>query len=71
MLSGFTIPDLYKKQSDAATKKVKETASMTIPGNAFSNLLLNPDLPPEAYEQVIKLYGLDKPLSERVILYIG
>ena len=42
-----------------------------IPGNAFQNLLLNPDLPPEAYEQVIKLYGLDKPLSERVILYIG
>ena len=43
----------------------------SIPGNAFQNLLLNPDLPPEAYEQVIKLYGLDKPLSERVILYIG
>ena len=33
-----------------------------IPGNAFQNLLLNPQLPPEAYEQVIKLYGLDKPL---------
>ena len=43
----------------------------SIPGNAFQNLLLNPELPPEAYEQVIKLYGLDKPLSERVILYIG
>lgn len=43
----------------------------SIPGNAFQNLLLNPDLPPEAYEQVIKLYGLDKPLTERVILYIG
>ena len=43
----------------------------SIPGNAFQNLLLNPDLPPEAYEQVIKLYCLDKPLSESVILYIG
>jgi len=42
-----------------------------IPGNAFQNLLLNPDLPREAYEQVIKLYGLDKPLYERVVLYIG
>tara|TARA_Y100000748_G_scaffold287168_1_gene271088 strand:- start:559 stop:1731 length:1173 start_codon:yes stop_codon:yes gene_type:complete len=41
-----------------------------IPGNAFQNLLLNPDLPPEAYEQVVKLYGLDKPLSERVFLYV-
>ena len=43
----------------------------SIPGNAFQNLLLNPDLPREAYEQVIKLYGLDKPLYERVVLYIG
>jgi len=43
----------------------------SIPGNAFQNLLLNPELPPEAYEQVIKLYGLDKPLTERVVLYIG
>ena len=42
-----------------------------IPGNAFQNLLLNPDLPREAYERVIVLYGLDKPLYERVILYIG
>ncbi len=42
----------------------------SIPGNAFQNLLLNPQLPPEAYEQVIKLYGLDKPLSERLVLYI-
>ena len=25
----------------------------SIPGNAFQNLLLNPDLPPEAYEQVL------------------
>jgi len=41
-----------------------------IPGNAFQNLLLNPDLPPEAYERVVKLYGLDKPLSERVFLYV-
>ena len=43
----------------------------SIPGNAFQNLLLNPDLPREAYERVIVLYGLDKPLYERVILYIG
>ena len=42
----------------------------SIPGNAFQNLLLTPQLPPEAYEQVIKLYGLDKPLSERLVLYI-
>ena len=42
----------------------------SIPGNAFQNLLLNPQLPPEAYDQVIKLYGLDKPLSERLVLYI-
>ena len=42
----------------------------SIPGNAFQNLLLNPQLPPEAYDQVIKLYGLDKPLSERIVLYI-
>ena len=24
-----------------------------IPGNAFSNLLLNPDLPPDAYQRVL------------------
>ena len=41
-----------------------------IPGNAFSNLLLNPDLPPDAYEKVLATYGLDKPLMERVKLYI-
>jgi len=41
-----------------------------IPGNAFQNMLLNPGLPPGAYEQVLALYGLDKPLSERVVLYI-
>ena len=41
-----------------------------IPGNAFSNLLLNPDLPPDAYEKVLATYGLDKPLMERVQLYI-
>ena len=41
-----------------------------IPGNAFQNLLLNPDLPPDAYEQVLALYGLDKPLSERVFSYV-
>ena len=41
-----------------------------IPGNAFSNLLLNPDLPPDAYNRVLELYGLDKPLFERLQLYI-
>ena len=41
-----------------------------IPGNAFSNLLLNPDLPPDAYQRVLELYGLDKPLFERLQLYI-
>ena len=33
-----------------------------IPGNAFSNLLLNPDLPPDAYEKVLATYGLDNLL---------
>ena len=42
----------------------------SIPGNAFQRLLLNPELPREAYDLVIQLYGLDKPLYERVILYI-
>ena len=41
-----------------------------IPGNAFSNLLLNPDLPPDAYEKVLATYGLDRPLMERVQLYV-
>ena len=41
-----------------------------IPGNAFSNLLLNPNLPPDAYEKVLATYGLDKPLLERLQLYI-
>ena len=41
-----------------------------IPGNAFSNLLLNPNLPPDAYQKVLETYGLDKPLSERVQLYV-
>ena len=41
-----------------------------IPGNAFSNLLLNPSLPPDAYERVIETYGLDKPILERLQLYI-
>ena len=41
-----------------------------IPGNAFSNLLLNPTLPPDAYEQVLATYGLDKPLFERLQLYV-
>ena len=41
-----------------------------IPGNAFSSLLLNPNLPPDAYEKVLQTYGLDKPLFERLQLYI-
>ena len=41
-----------------------------MPGNAFSNLLLNPTLPPDAYEQVLATYGLDKPLFERLQLYV-
>src|SRR5210317_106103 len=41
-----------------------------IPGNAFSSLLLNPTLPPDAYEQVLATYGLDKPLFERLQLYV-
>ena len=41
-----------------------------MPGNAFQSLLLNPSLPPDAYEKTIKLYGLDKPLFERLQLYI-
>ena len=41
-----------------------------IPGNAFSSLLLNPALPPDAYEKVLETFGLDKPLSERLQLYI-
>ena len=41
-----------------------------IPGNAFSNLLLNPNLPPDAYQKVLETYGLDKPLFERVQLYV-
>ena len=41
-----------------------------IPGNAFSSLLLNPLLPPETYQRTIELFGLDKPLFERVQLYI-
>ena len=41
-----------------------------IPGNAFSELLLNPNLPPDAYEKVLATYGLDKPLLERLQLYI-
>ena len=41
-----------------------------IPGNAFQSLLLNPDLPKEAYQRVLETYGLDKPLLERLQLYI-
>ena len=41
-----------------------------MPGDAFTSLLLNPQLPPDAYEKTIALYGLDKPLSERVIKYV-
>ena len=41
-----------------------------IPGNAFSSLLLNPNLPPDAYQRVLEIYGLDKPLLERTQMYI-
>ena len=41
-----------------------------IPANAFQSLLLNPDLPKEAYQRVLETYGLDKPLFERLQLYI-
>ena len=41
-----------------------------MPGNAFQSLLLNPNLPPDAYEKTLALYGLDKPLLERLQLYI-
>ena len=40
-----------------------------IPGNAFSSLLLNPLLPPEAYQKTIEAFGLDKPLLESCLLY--
>ena len=32
------IPDLYANNNDPATKKVKDTASSTIPGNIVSKL---------------------------------
>ena len=41
-----------------------------IPGNAFQSILLNPDLQKEAYQRVLETYGLDKPLFERIQLYI-
>jgi len=41
-----------------------------MPGNAFQSLLLNPNLPPDAYEKTLALYGLDKPLLERLQLYM-
>ena len=41
-----------------------------IPGNAFTSLLLNPLLPPETYQKTIETFGLDKPLFERIQLYI-
>ena len=37
-----------------------------MPGNAFQSLLLNPNLPPDAYEKTLALYGLDKPLFEKI-----
>ena len=40
------------------------------PGNAFTNLLLNRDLPPQEYARVIATFGLDKPVHERLFLYI-
>ena len=40
------------------------------PGNAFTNILMNRDLPPEEYQRVIATFGLDKPTHERLFLYI-
>ena len=40
------------------------------PGNAFTNILMNRDLPPEEYARVIATFGLDKPVHERLFLYI-
>jgi len=40
------------------------------PGNAFTNILLNRDLPPEEYQRIIATFGLDKPVHERLFLYI-
>ena len=40
------------------------------PGNAFTNLLMNRDLPPEEYQRVLETFGLDKPVGERLRLYI-
>ncbi len=40
------------------------------PGNAFTNILMNRDLPPEEYQRVIATFGLDKPVHERLFLYI-
>ena len=36
-----------------------------IPGNAFSSLLLNPLLPPEAYQKTIEAFALEQPLFEK------
>ena len=41
-----------------------------IPGNAFQNMLLNPQLPPYAYAEIVELYGLNDPLYIRVRNYI-
>ena len=41
-----------------------------IPGNAFQNLLLNPDLPDYAYDQIVELYGLNDPLITRIQNYV-
>jgi len=41
------------------------------PGNAFTNILLNRELPPEEYARVIATFGLDKPVHERLFLYIN
>ena len=40
------------------------------PGNAFTNILMNRDLPPEEYQRVLETFGLDKPVGERLRLYI-
>lgn len=40
-----------------------------VPGNPVDNLL-HPGSPPEAREQLIKEYGLDKPISQQYIIWL-
>ena len=40
-----------------------------VPGNPVDNLL-HPGSPPEAREQLIKEYGLDKPIYQQYIIWL-